>query len=54
MAEAKGPLTESAYLAALERNRRLSREEGIDAVLNTHQLDALMMPTTSPPTKIDW
>jgi amidase len=53
MAEAKGPLTESAYLAALERNRRLSREEGIDAVLNTHQLDALMMPTTSPPTKID-
>ena len=53
MAEAKGPLTEPAYHAALERNRRLSREEGIDAVLNAHQLDALMMPTSSPPTKID-
>ncbi len=53
MAEAKGPLTEPAYLSALERNRRLSREEGIDAVLKAHNLDALMMPTTSPPTKID-
>jgi amidase len=53
MAEAKGLLTEPDYLAALERNRRLSRQEGIDAVLDEHGLDALMMPTASPPTKID-
>lgn len=53
MAEAKGPLTEPAYLAALERNRRLSRQEGIDAALDAHGLDALMMPTSSPPPKID-
>jgi amidase len=53
MAEAKGPLTEQAYLDALERNRRLSRREGIDATLEAHGVDALMMPTASPPAKID-
>ena len=53
MAQAKGPLTERAYLTTLERNRRLSPEEGIDAVLTAHNLDTLMMPTTSPLTKID-
>jgi amidase len=53
MAEAKGPLTEQAYLDALERNRRLSRQEGIDAALDEHGLDALMMPSSNPPTKID-
>jgi amidase len=34
-------------------NRRLSRAEGIDAVLRRHRLDALVMPTTGPPAKID-
>jgi amidase len=53
MAEEKGPLTEPAYREALARNHRLSRQEGIDAVLSAHHLDALMMPTGSPPTKID-
>jgi amidase len=53
MADAKGPLTDPDYLAALERNHRLSRQEGIDAALEAHNLDALMMPTGSPPSKID-
>ncbi len=53
MAEEKGPLTEPAYLAALERNRRLSRREGIDAVMDRLGLDALVMPTTNPPAKTD-
>ncbi len=53
MAAAKGPLTEPAYLAALETNRRLARQEGIDAVMEAHQLDALMMPTGGPAWKID-
>jgi amidase len=53
MAEEKGPLTDPAYREALEKNHRLSREEGIDAVLDAHNLDALMMPTGSPPAKID-
>jgi amidase len=47
-AQAKGPLTEPAYLDALAQCRRLSREEGIDAVLKEHELDALIAPTTGP------
>jgi amidase len=52
-AVAKGPLTEPAYVAALEANRRMARQEGIDAVIDEYQLDALVMPTGSPPWKID-
>lgn len=46
-------LDDPAYLTALEECRRLSRREGIDAVMDAHQLDALVMPTTSPPWLID-
>ena len=53
LAAAKGPLTESAYLEALAENHRLAREEGIDAVMLEHRLDALVMPTGSPAWKID-
>jgi amidase len=52
-AEAKGPLSEPAYLKALETCRRLSRGEGIDAVMNRHQLDALVAPTGGPCWKTD-
>ena len=52
-AQEKGGLDDSAYLAALAENRRLSRVEGIDAVMAEHQLDALVMPTGSPAWKID-
>lgn len=44
---------ESEYRAALATNHRLSRAEGIDAVLRRHRLDALVMPTGGPPAKID-
>jgi len=47
-AQAKGPLTEQAYLDALAKNRRLAREEGIDAIMDKLQLDALIAPTTGP------
>jgi amidase len=53
MAQAKGPLTEPAYLEALETNGRLSRQDGIDAIMDEQRLDALVMPTLSPPGKID-
>lgn len=46
--EAKGPLTDKAYLSALKRNHRLARGEGIDAALRTHRLDALIAPTGGP------
>ena len=48
MAEKKGPLTDAAYRKALSQCRRLSRTEGIDAVMAKHRLDALVMPTDSP------
>ena len=46
-AEAKGPLTDKEYLDALETNHRLSRKEGIDAVMDKFKLDALVAPTDS-------
>jgi amidase len=47
-AEAKGPLTDSAYRKALEQNQRLTRKEGIDTVMQQHQLDAMIAPTGGP------
>ncbi len=47
-AQGKGPLSEPAYLKALETCRRLSRAEGIDAVMDKHKLDALVAPTGNP------
>ena len=47
-AQAKGPLTSRAYLAALRRNHLLSRTQGIDFVIRKHRLDAMIAPTGSP------
>lgn len=47
-AEAKGPLTSPDYLKALEKNRRLSRKGGIDAVISKDHLDAIVAPTGGP------
>ena len=52
-AEATTTLDDPVYLAALSENHRLSREEGIDAIMDKHQLDALVMPSTSPAWCID-
>ena len=52
-AQAKGSLTESEYLEALETSLRLSREEGIDKVMDEHTLDALVAPTGGPAWKTD-
>jgi amidase len=46
-------LKSAEYLRALRKNLRLSRKRGIDAVMKKHRLDALVMPTTSPPWVID-
>jgi amidase len=53
LAAAKGPLTETAYLEALAKCRRLSREEGIDAILDGQRLDALVAPSNAPAWLID-
>jgi amidase len=52
-AEAKGPLTSREYVQALAKNRRLSRAEGIDAVMSRHKLDAMVAPTGGPPWPTD-
>jgi len=52
-AEKKGPLTEKAYLDALEKTRRLSGKDGIDKTMDAHNLDALVAPTSGPATLID-
>jgi amidase len=52
-AAAKGPLTDPAYLAALERSQRLARAEGLDAVLEGQKLDAILAPTGNPAWTID-
>jgi amidase len=52
-AQKKGPLTEKAYLKALEKCRKLSREKGLDAVFQKHRLDAIVAPTGSPPWVTD-
>jgi amidase len=53
-AAVKGSLTEPAYLEALETCRRLSRAEGIDAVMNEHRLDALVAPSNAPAWRVDY
>jgi len=47
-AQAKGPLTDKAYLKARDKARRLAREDGIEAALKAQNLDALVAPATSP------
>ena len=47
-AQSKGPLTEPAYLNALAASRRISRCEGIDALLGRYHLDALVALANTP------
>jgi len=53
-AEAKGPLTEKAYLEALAKNHLMSRDQGIDFALAKDKLDALIAPTGGPAWTTDW
>ncbi len=47
-AQARGGLTDKAYLDARSTCLRLTRTEGIDALLQTHRLDALVALTYTP------
>ena len=47
-AEAKGDLNERAYRIALLQSKLLSQEQGIDAAMNKHKLDAILAPSNSP------
>lgn len=52
-AQATTSLDDPKYLAALADNLRLSRQEGIDAVMDEYKLDALVMPSGGPSWCID-
>jgi amidase len=47
-AQAKGPLTDKKYRAALAKDLRMSRTDGIDTTLKKYKLDAIVAPTGSP------
>ena len=46
--DAKGPLTDQAYLDALARCRKASREDGMDALMKKNQLDAIFCSGGGP------
>jgi amidase len=48
VANNSGTLQDPNYLEAREAAKRLAGDEGIDAVMQEHRLDALLAPTTGP------
>ncbi len=52
-AQEKGALTSRKYLAALEKNQRLTREDGIDSVMKEHRLACIVVPSGGPSWMID-
>jgi amidase len=53
-AQAKSGLDSTEYLQALAKCRRMSRDEGIDATMAKHKLDAIFTSTDSPAWPTDW
>ena len=51
--ESRGPLTDEAYLNAKRTIQRANREDGIDALMDEHQLDAIVAPTRDLPWVTD-
>ena len=47
-AQAKGPLTDKAYLTAKAKAARLTRTEGLDRLFTTKKVDALLAPSGGP------
>lgn len=52
-ANEKGDLNSQEYKDALDKMLRITREEGIDKVMEEHQLDAIIAPTGGPAWKTD-
>lgn len=53
MAQEKGNLTDEDYLEALATMAKGSQTDGIDRLMNHHNLDAIIAPTGSPAWKTD-
>ena len=54
VSQATSGLESDAYLQALAVCRTLSRDQGIDRMIDLHKLDAIIAPTTCTPWLIDW
>ncbi len=52
-AQEKGALSSKPYRAALAKNRRLTRQEGIDQTIRKYRLDAIVVPSGGPAWTID-
>ena len=52
-AQEKGSLRDKKYKDALAKNLRLTRKDGIDAVIRKHKLDAIVVPSRGPAWPID-
>jgi len=53
-AQAKGDLSSPEYVKALADSKRFAGKEGIDAVMEKYQLDAIIAQTNGPAWTIDW
>ena len=53
IAQEKGSLRDKKYRNALAKNHRLTRKEGIDAVMRKYKLDAIVVPSGGPSWTID-
>ncbi|MFX1316452.1 MAG: amidase [Promethearchaeota archaeon] len=54
MANEKGPITSDEYKEALEKCHLIARDEGLNAVLKEHQLDAIVAPSGGAAWLIDY
>lgn len=53
IAQEKRSLSDKKYRAALAKNQRLSRKDGIDAAMRKYKLDAIVVPSGGPAWMID-
>lgn len=53
-AQEKGDLTSEEYLTSLRDSKRFAGKDGIDKVMEEHNLDAIIAQTNGPAWTIDW
>ncbi len=53
-AQEKGDLNSEEYLTALKDSKKYAGKEGIDKVMEEHNLDAIIAQTNGPAWNIDW
>ena len=54
IAQQKGDLNSEEYLEALKNSKLFAGKEGIDKVMDEHNLDAIIAQTNGPAWTIDW